>query len=113
MESQKWSDCFSVIRDFDDAAVFFCRNAETKRLQERLHRPRPLHRFVPVVGWSGSGKSSLVRAGLLPKLARRTEWILAPVIYPDQSPLESRWFTVTGLCMPSNSDSLTEPNGFC
>jgi len=61
----------------EDAAVFFGREAETRELVERLSPAvgQPVHRFVAVVGPSGSGKSSLVQAGLLPALAgqrRRT-----------------------------------------
>lgn len=51
-----------------DAAVFFGRDGLTRRLVERLNQTHPLHRFLLVVGPSGSGKSSLVRAGLIPAL---------------------------------------------
>jgi WD40 repeat protein/DNA-binding SARP family transcriptional activator len=52
--------------DEQDAAVFFGRSADVSRLLERLERTR----FLAVLGASGSGKSSLVRAGLLPALRR-------------------------------------------
>ncbi|MGD8626448.1 MAG: TIR domain-containing protein, partial [Anaerolineae bacterium] len=45
---------------------FFGREADRRRLVEKLEEDT----FVAVVGASGSGKSSLVRAGLLPALAR-------------------------------------------
>jgi hypothetical protein len=45
--------------------LFFGRNAQTNELLKRL-RDEP--RFLAVLGASGSGKSSLVRAGLLPRL---------------------------------------------
>ncbi len=48
-----------------DAHVFFGRDEQITELQEILHRAR----FLPVVGGSGSGKSSLVRAGLIPRLS--------------------------------------------
>jgi WD40 repeat protein len=48
----------------EDAPLFFGRNAQTRDLLRRLDE----HRFVAVVGLSGSGKSSLVRAGLVPAL---------------------------------------------
>ena len=48
----------------EDSRVFFGRDEQVSELLEILHR----HRFLPVVGGSGSGKSSLVRAGLIPKL---------------------------------------------
>jgi ABC-type phosphate/phosphonate transport system ATPase subunit len=49
------------------------------------------HPFVAVVGASGSGKSSVVRAGLVPRLRseRRTAWetvILVPTDRPIESP---------------------------
>lgn len=48
----------------EDSVWFFGRSAEINDLMKRLRR---LH-FVAVVGASGSGKSSLVRAGLLPQV---------------------------------------------
>ncbi len=49
-----------------DAPIFFGRGAETDDLIRRMSSPRK--RFLGVVGPSGSGKSSLVAAGLLPRL---------------------------------------------
>jgi hypothetical protein len=59
---------FPGLRAFDeaDAPVFFGRAAETDQLLARLSKPDC--RFLMVVGASGSGKSSLVRAGLIPRL---------------------------------------------
>ena len=48
--------------DFDDREYFFGRDRQVLALLRMLD----LSRFVAVVGSSGSGKSSLVRAGLLP-----------------------------------------------
>ena len=47
-----------------DSRIFFGRDEQVSELMRILHA----HRFLPVVGGSGSGKSSLVRAGLIPKL---------------------------------------------
>jgi hypothetical protein len=49
----------------EDAAVFFGRGAEVDALIKIIAGG---NRFISVVGASGSGKSSLVRAGLLPRL---------------------------------------------
>ena len=49
----------------EDARFFFGREAEIQDLLTKLRA----HRFLLVIGSSGSGKSSLVLAGLLPKLA--------------------------------------------
>ena len=51
-----------------DRAVFFGRHDVVDELVERLALPGSDGRFVVAVGASGSGKSSLVRAGLLPSL---------------------------------------------
>lgn len=50
--------------EFDESYLFFGREDLSKELLQRLQR----HRFLAVVGTSGSGKSSLVKAGLLPLL---------------------------------------------
>jgi WD40 repeat protein/DNA-binding XRE family transcriptional regulator len=51
-----------------DAPDFFGREALSRRLRDRLDEESQLSRFLAVVGPSGSGKSSLVRAGLVPAL---------------------------------------------
>jgi WD40 repeat protein/DNA-binding SARP family transcriptional activator/tRNA A-37 threonylcarbamoyl transferase component Bud32 len=53
-----------------DAADFFGRAQATQQLLARMAEPGQQARFLAVVGPSGSGKSSLVRAGLLPALRR-------------------------------------------
>lgn len=53
----------------EDAAIFFGRNAFTRQLLAKIRQ----NGFVAVVGASGSGKSSVVRAGLLPALRRRAK----------------------------------------
>lgn len=52
--------------DEADAAVFFGREPDIQQLLEQLKGTR----FLAVLGPSGSGKSSLVRAGLLPAIRR-------------------------------------------
>src|SRR4051812_6740483 len=73
----------------EDAAVFFGRRPETGRLMELL-TPTLQHgpgRFVAVVGPSGSGKSSLLHAGLLPPLARQPQrWLGVPPPRPGPQP---------------------------
>ncbi len=49
---------------FADRDLFFGREKQSEELLRRLRR----NRFLAVVGTSGSGKSSLVRAGLLPQI---------------------------------------------
>jgi WD40 repeat protein/energy-coupling factor transporter ATP-binding protein EcfA2 len=62
----------------EQAAFFFGREADTQQLIEKLGK----HTFVAVIGASGSGKSSLVRAGLLPALA------------DDALPTSHKWYTL-------------------
>ena len=75
-----------------DAGVFFGRAAEAAELLERLHpvEPTKAHRLIAVIGPSGVGKSSLVSAGLLPRLAhRRQRWIVVPPCVPEDRPVRS------------------------
>ncbi|WP_086668598.1 HEAT repeat domain-containing protein [Lentzea kentuckyensis] len=60
---------FPGLRSFtpNDAPIYFGRGRETDELVSRVDASR----FVAVVGASGSGKSSLVGAGLIPRLAAR------------------------------------------
>src|SRR5678816_3922165 len=66
MESKKVVNPFPGLRPFetDEYGLFFGREGQSDALIERLQRSH----FLAVVGTSGSGKSSLVRAGLLPAL---------------------------------------------
>jgi WD40 repeat protein len=76
----------------EDAGVFFGRDAETRELLDRLSPTvaHEAHRFVAVVGPSGSGKSSLVHAGLVPGLARqRRRWVVLPTFVPEDRPVRN------------------------
>ena len=57
---------FPGLRPFeaDEQELFFGREGQSEDILARLRQ----HRLVAVVGASGSGKSSLIRAGLLPYL---------------------------------------------
>ncbi|MBV7326916.1 WD40 repeat domain-containing protein [Chloroflexi bacterium TSY] len=81
--------------DQDDADLFFGRELLTAKLVGHLRE----HRFLTVVGASGSGKSSVVRAGVIPALKRDapladgtrppdgcTNWVVR-VITPKAHPL--------------------------
>ena len=71
--------------DVVELADFFGRDD----LVERLHRLVMRRRLVAVVGPSGSGKSSLVKAGLLPRLGGGTRPLLVAEMYPGSYPFES------------------------
>jgi WD40 repeat protein len=73
----------------DDAAVFFGRGPEIDRLLELLQPTlqRGTGRFIGIVGPSGSGKSSLMRAGMLPRMARLNQrWVILPPLRPGSNP---------------------------
>ncbi|MFN2170452.1 MAG: hypothetical protein ACK2U0_19355, partial [Candidatus Promineifilaceae bacterium] len=54
-----------------DAHLFFGREALSEQIAKRLQATR----FLAVIGASGSGKSSLLRAGVIPILRRRN-WLV-------------------------------------
>jgi len=71
--------------DVDDAAVFFGRDASIVRGLDDLRRMRErgLEGLFVILGASGSGKSSYLRAGLWPRLARDdAQFLPLPVIRP-------------------------------
>ena len=65
---QKLENPYPGLRPFEtrESHLFFGRDQQTAELVGRLER----NRFLAVLGVSGSGKSSLVRAGLIPALER-------------------------------------------
>lgn len=74
-----------------DAAIFFGRESLVQRLLARLSERSELARFLAIVGPSGSGKSSVVRAGLLPALRRGAlpgseRWYIVDLV-PGAEPL--------------------------
>ncbi|MGB3918986.1 MAG: caspase family protein, partial [Thiothrix litoralis] len=66
-----------------DREFFFGRDGMIQQLLDRLSTSR----FVPLLGASGSGKSSLVLAGLLPKLPE-SDWQVL-VMRPTANPLQN------------------------
>ncbi len=85
----------------EDAADFFGRDGLIEELAETLEGSLtaeqhnvPAARLLTVIGPSGSGKSSVVMAGLLPGLQRGAlsgseAWVYLDPIVPGQRPLES------------------------
>jgi len=86
---------FPGLRAFtpDDAPIFFGRGRETDELVRRLSDAST--RFLMVVGASGSGKSSLVAAGLLPRLGANAiegakDW-LVPRMAAGEADARKHW----------------------
>ena len=74
----------------DDAAVFFGRDAEIVRAIDQVRRmiSSGTEKLMVILGPSGSGKSSLMRAGVWPRLNRnRFEFLPLPIVRPGVSPL--------------------------
>ena len=96
-----------------DAGDFFGRESAARRLVDRLSEPVEGARFLAVVGPSGSGKSSVVQAGLVPALRRGAlpgseRWFVVDVL-PGAHPfreLESALLTVAVEPPPSLLEEL-------
>jgi AAA ATPase domain len=79
-----------------DGDRFFGRDPQINELWEKfrsLHEQESATRLLTIYGPSGSGKSSLARAGLIPKLARKPlpggDRARVAVLVPGSHPLES------------------------
>lgn len=74
-----------------DAAIYFGRDDDGRALIQRLEARRVQggEKLVVVLGASGSGKSSLLRAGVAPRLKQaRHNWIVMPPLRPQAHPLD-------------------------
>lgn len=76
-----------------DAAIFFGRGEEVLKTLETLdalrRQGRDAARVALLLGASGSGKSSLARAGVIPRLKKRpAEWLPIPPFRPQVEPLD-------------------------
>ncbi|WP_017302022.1 caspase family protein [Nodosilinea nodulosa] len=80
----------------DDKDLFFGRTVLTGQLAEFVKA----HALTVVLGASGSGKSSLVKAGLLPKLRRDQSWYLLPPFRPGESPFKALNKTLAAVFQP-------------
>ena len=75
------------LESFDEAHkdLFFGRQALTQTLAEFVTN----HALTVVLGASGSGKSSLVKAGLIPKLQQEDDWAFLSPFRPGESPFKA------------------------
>src|SRR5450755_437273 len=92
--------------DFEDREIFFGREDQVFSLFRLLEHSR----FIAVVGSSGSGKSSLVRAGLLPVIEEESQgaggrtWRFA-TLHPGDAPLRALAAAVAELAQENDDDS--------
>lgn len=84
--------------DTSDADLFYGREALTAELLKRVKNEA----FLVIVGASGSGKSSVARAGLIPAWQKENERGVFHIITPTTHPLESLASSLT-----RNSESVT------
>jgi WD40 repeat protein len=122
MKNKKDFNPFSGLRPFtsEDSNLFFGREAESDELILKLLK----NRYITVLGTSGSGKSSLIYGGVLPKimdLKRRESSTLRIIsLKPGNDPLGNLAFALSnGLTEQEKSidreriltDLLSGPNG--
>ena len=107
VQASKRVNPFPGLRSFEfgEKYLFFGRDGLADELFSRLNQ----HRFVAVVGPSGSGKSSLVQAGLLPAiysghLQNGTRWRTV-ILRPGGTPVRN---LAVGLSRPSVLGDLLE-----
>jgi formylglycine-generating enzyme required for sulfatase activity len=74
--------------DVQDAAIFFGRDADIARALDELRRLRggAPQRLLVILGASGAGKSSFLRAGLIARLKRDDEnFLVLPIVRPERA----------------------------
>lgn len=80
---------FPGVRSFEtyEAPIFFGRNKQIEELHSILLKSR----FVAILGASGTGKSSLIKAGVIPYLLRDSERITWEIIHfkPENKPTDN------------------------
>ncbi len=98
-----------------DAADFFGRAAMIQRVLDRLQETVVESNFLAVIGPSGSGKSSLVKAGVLPalrggRIPGSENWFYAEMV-PGEVPLEelaAALLSVSSSPLPGIVDTLRD-----
>src|SRR5277367_283739 len=95
-------------QEADDAGIFFGRDAPIVEAIDRLRglRGGAPPRLMAILGASGAGKSSFLRAGLLPRLNRDdAQFIAVPVVRPGRAALTGETGLVNALAaiLPARS----------
>jgi WD40 repeat protein len=105
-----------VAFDEKDAGVFFGRKQEITEYLAILDTLRGPDRsqILVISGGSGSGKSSLLRAGLIPRLRRKPNWVVISPFEVAREPVRNLFYrlgeTLAGLGMPAHGLDPTKPS---
>lgn len=95
---------YPLLQPYDHPATFGGRDREIEELERRVRMPQLV---LCVHAPSGAGKSSLLRAGLLPRL-RRQGYPVSLDWHPDESgvvaKIAAEWFNVPGGFDPKDDD---------
>lgn len=91
-----------------DAQDFFGRDKITRKILTRLQEKDPYQRFLAIVGPSGSGKSSLVKAGVIPSIWRgelpdSDKWFVIDML-PGDRPLDELEVALKKVAADKTSD---------
>ncbi|MEN8446944.1 MAG: caspase family protein, partial [Cyanobacteria bacterium J06555_13] len=106
-ELKKENNPYRGLESFDQAHkdLFFGRDTEIERLLKRLDEPYPM---IVVLGASGTGKSSLVKAGLLPRVSNNPAFHVLPVMRPGNYPLDALARACESLVSADEAKGLSE-----
>ncbi|MEG4595348.1 caspase family protein [Microcoleus sp. F8_C2] len=96
------------LASFDEkhANFFFGRKILVEELQHRLSQAN--RSLTVVLGASGSGKSSLVKAGLIPELRQQSKWYILDPIRPDRSPFTALARAILPIAQPELIEQLSQ-----
>lgn len=96
------------LTSFDEkhANFFFGRKILVEELQHRLSQANRF--FTVVLGASGSGKSSLVKAGLIPELRQESKWYILDPIRPDRYPFTALARAILPIAQPELIEQLSQ-----
>ena len=95
----------------EDAGIFFGRDAPIVEALDRLRglRDAAPPRLLVILGASGAGKSSFLRAGLVPRILRDDEnFLLLPVLRPERAAINGESGLVRALETAMKTQSLMQ-----
>ena len=89
-----------------DAGVFFGRDQEITEYLDALNRLKVLDRAQALVisGGSGCGKSSLLKAGLIPRLRRQPDWLVIPTFDLSRDPINKLFLELRKIAQSIKAD---------